>query len=546
MINIQNLYSGINVQHGKRVVDGGVLRRARQLSPFARNVNRIHQLTQTNNLFTPQLNSHLLGMITSLDSKYLEVDLGNFLYAMRVLTNGNDISLEISRQLRIGGELVVLFRSGNNVGGYFKNEDRPIGIPIAQPRSILINPKELEFLSSSIVNNLQKATQSADPFIRRTASRILEQFRESIFQRRIDLRNTLFSSATTEMVPFLIYMLTLPELDQTDRIEIAEILMRLRVNQGRDFLIANFRDFLIANFDSEGFGIRTPVAEVFGKVGDLLSIEPLQSALQDRDVSVRKTAIEALGYSGDPAARGILLALLNGIDDPLDFQIRVAAIKSLNRFTTITDEALLLAQLENENCLVRLAAAESLEENFGHFGIARNTALTILKSFMKNYDSMNRAYESMSRTLNAIEAVKVLGKFGNYNDYYFLSFSKLFTDSSSFKKLLEEAAIKAMGEIGIPSASETVLSILRDPNKDINIRTIALETLVKIMDEESISKLLNDEKVDQSLLSLVLAKATLFNQLIETLQSINDTNTRSAIKSSQQELEDGLIEDLWH
>lgn len=72
---------------------------------------------------------------------------------------------------------------------------------------------------------------------------------------------------------------------------------------------------LIDALKNEHSSVRWTAAEALGKSGDTRVIPPLKDALQDENSSVRRAVIEALGKLGKPAISPLIDALENGDDD---------------------------------------------------------------------------------------------------------------------------------------------------------------------------------------------------------------------------------------
>jgi HEAT repeat protein len=247
----------------------------------------------------------------------------------------------------------------------------------------------------------------------------------------------------------------------------------------------------ISALRDEDWSIREEAARLLGSLKDPRAVPPLIVLLRDQDRSVREAAIGALREIGAPAVEALGTCLTQA-----DLSVQESASAVL---TTIADERVLpqlITALRSGDWIVRMHAAKAL-------GRVRNAdAVEPLIPLLQ--DKVKAVREEAAATLAAIgdpaipslldalrhedwlvrlHAVESLGKARSHRAVEPL-LSVLFNDRDS---AVREDAVRALGEIGDPTAVDYLFTAMREPS----LRTLAVEALGRIGDPRAVPALID-------------------------------------------------------
>ncbi len=218
--------------------------------------------------------------------------------------------------------------------------------------------------------------------------------------------------------------------------------------------------------------VRMNAATALGELRDSRAVDPLITTLKDKDIEVRRKSATALGQIGDIKAVFPLVALLKYSDKVL----RSCAIEGLKKMGLPALDLLILS-LEKKDYSVRSDAAMAL----GEIGDAR-----AIKPLLKTLRRTDR------------EVVEALGKLGwkptNDEDSAWYWIAKhdwknciavgapavlpLLEILNSGSGYMRKDAAYALGQIGDPRATESLIDALRD--RDYELRNRAIYALGRI------------------------------------------------------------------
>jgi HEAT repeat protein len=246
----------------------------------------------------------------------------------------------------------------------------------------------------------------------------------------------------------------------------------------------------IAALRDEDWGVREDAALALGQSGDPRGVRPLIEALRDSDRAVQTAATSALTAIGEPA----VMDLSSCLRDP-DLSVQEAAALILS---SIADERVvdpLMSALLSEDWVVRMHASRALGRLASLQAIdtlvlllqdkvpaVRDEAMLALKAMGKQV--VSPLLETLTNKdwrvrLKTTETLGVLGS--NAAVQPLLEIVNNDPDTA-----VRQDAIRALGSIGDPSATECLLSLLDEPRLQIQ----AIEALGKIGDRRSVPALL--------------------------------------------------------
>ena len=230
---------------------------------------------------------------------------------------------------------------------------------------------------------------------------------------------------------------------------------------------------LISAVNVIDLSVRLAVIGALGNIKDKRASEPLVSKLNDADYRVRSLVVEALGkIDGEKFAEHLIRALQDNSEE-----VRIAAIYSLERIDeNLVVEPLILA-LKDESEKVRIAAIYSL----GNMEYVRNFApLTVVSALKDRSDNVRFA------------AAKALG---NINDRRVIG--PLTAALNDVRDKVRLAAVNSLGNMDRPEVIKPLLSALG--NDDINVEIAAIEHLGNKDDERVIVPLIRALKSNDSI-----------------------------------------------
>ena len=210
---------------------------------------------------------------------------------------------------------------------------------------------------------------------------------------------------------------------------------------------------------------------IFRALSELRGIEPLISALKDKDINLRKAAAKALGEIKDPRAVEFLISALKDKES----YVRYAAAKVLGEIEDPRAIAPLISALWDEDIEVYEAAVEALDK--------------INPKWMETVEAKNKVTEF----INALKdensclryvAAEALGEIKDPRAVEPLIFALKDEESG-----VRSAAAKALGKIEDPRAVEPLISALKD--KDWDVREAAAEALGEIKDPRAVAPLIS-------------------------------------------------------
>nr|WP_287697175.1 HEAT repeat domain-containing protein [Microcystis sp. M058S1] len=288
--------------------------------------------------------------------------------------------------------------------------------------------------SNEVVNELLKALEDSDKYVRRNAAEALGKI-----------------GSETAIAGLL---KALEDSNKDVRRKAVEALAKI----GSETAIAE----LLKALEHSDKYVRWKAAEALGNIGSETAIARLLKALEHSDNYVRGDAAFALGKIGSETA---IPGLLKALEDS-DEYVRWNAVKALGNIGTETAIAGLLKALEHSDWYVRRKAAEALGK------IGSEIAIPGLLKALEDSDGFVRR-----------KAAEALGKIGS--ETAIAGLLKALEDSN---KDVRRKAAEALGKIGSETAIAGLLKALEDSNKDV--RRNAAEALGKIGSETAIPGLL--------------------------------------------------------
>jgi len=208
--------------------------------------------------------------------------------------------------------------------------------------------------------------------------------------------------------------------------------------------------------------VRCEAAEALGESGNAQAIEPLISALGDKDGSLRSRAVEALGKLGDERA---IEPLVRALEDE-DFSVRYNAAEALGKIGPEAVPALIQA-LGDGNKDVRRAAVLAL----GKIGSGAKGAVPTL---------IHQALGDGNMDVRRI-AAWALGEIGSEAKEAVPTLIQALGDED---KDVRVAAVKALGKIGL-EAKEAVPALIQAlGDEDWSVRWRAAEALKAITGQD--------------------------------------------------------------
>ncbi len=245
----------------------------------------------------------------------------------------------------------------------------------------------------------------------------------------------------------------------------------------------------IAALNDTDWGVREDAASALGNFQDARSVQPLIRALKDEDRSVRMAATTSLTAIGEPA----VLPLGHSLQD-LDSNVQEIAASIL---ATIGDDRVaeaLIAALLNPNWIVRSHAAKAL----GRIGDSRaiDTLILLLQ------DKVPAVRDDAGAAIKALGEISIppLLDLLQHKDWKIriraveaLALIKPKTAVEPLLKLgledpdtaVRQDAIRAVGEIGDPSALQGLFTALEQPT----LKTYAITALGNIGDPQALPTL---------------------------------------------------------
>jgi len=247
-------------------------------------------------------------------------------------------------------------------------------------------------------------------------------------------------------------------------------------------------------------------------LADFKGIEPLLSALKDKDSDVREGVVNALGKIKDPRAVEPLISALK----EEYWRVREEAAKALGKIKDPRAVEPLISALKEEYWRVREGAAEALKE------IKDPRAVEPLISALKDKDW--RVREEAAKALGEInpkwmeteEAKRKVPEFisalkdkdGGVREAAFEALGKInpkWRETEEAKRKVPEfisalkdkdwsvrgAAAIVLGEIKDPRAVEPLISALKDKDEDWYVRYVAAKALGKIKDPQTVELLIS-------------------------------------------------------
>jgi len=249
---------------------------------------------------------------------------------------------------------------------------------------------------------------------------------------------------------------------------------------------------LVTALKDKDKSVRKAAAEALGQIADPRALEPLIGTLQDRNAFVRRAAAGALGHLPDPRAVDALAAILN---DTLD---RDAAFSALVTIGAPCVPAL-VATLKDDKFSVRTDAAKAL----GQIGDAR--AVEPLIATLR--DSKEPVREAAAEALDRLgwspdsgeaEAAYWVAKarwdkcVGDAAVGRLIAVLEDRSDSFSSRPV-PWGAVKALGRIADPRAVEPLIAVLEDRSDSFSfdrVREGAAEALGRIGDPRAVDPLI--------------------------------------------------------
>lgn len=308
--------------------------------------------------------------------------------------------------------------------------------------------------------------------------------------------------------------------DRKQRAKVIEAFIGFK-DGGQKFLA--LRELMNALQHHKNPAVRSGAAETLGLMGDSATVVALLNALSDPDDRVRQEVVTALGALGDPIAlqplmdilestehKGIrrraivalgLLAnnqaiplLMNALEDQ-DVVIRRTAVEAVERIRDPRKSGLFVRMLTDENAEVRLLAANALDRMSWNpatdreqiaYNIAKGNWDSPLLSSPEAVESLlNVLHDERPKNINArVNAVLVLGKIGEKR-----AVEPLMNIAEHDYGTLRETVVTALGDIGDVRAVELLIRALNDRNP--NIRMAAAAALGKFNDPRAIEVLIH-------------------------------------------------------
>jgi HEAT repeat protein len=207
-------------------------------------------------------------------------------------------------------------------------------------------------------------------------------------------------------------------------------------------------------YDNYNIDLHTRVVYALGILGDPLALDPLIKAYHEQHKYVRYAVIETLGQFHDPRALDILKEALC---DPDDFNVRLAAVRSISRLNDSHAIVPLIKAVYDDAVSVSREASKALDKLLEH----PDAVQELITALIENRDDRVR-----------IKAAKLLA--GSRDPRAVEPLIKALRDENMGVRL---EAVKGLKEFSDPGIVESLIQALEDKDNDNNIRSEAIFAL---------------------------------------------------------------------
>ena len=254
---------------------------------------------------------------------------------------------------------------------------------------------------------------------------------------------------------------------------------------------------IIALLKDKDMRVRKAAVEVLGEINDKRAVEPFIALLKNKRSNVRVEAADALGEMKDKRAVKPLIALLKYKDwDYRDWDIQIAAMNALGKIgdPRSVEPLVAVAKAKGKDSMdrkIRSIAVRALGE------IKDKRAVEPLIALLKDKDMRRVAVRALGEIKDK-RAVEPLIKLLDEDDAPFVSEVLANIGEPAIKALTEALTDKrwsvrsrsayALGKIGNEQAVGPLIALLKDSNKSVLIA--AAQALGKIKDERAVEPLI--------------------------------------------------------
>lgn len=299
------------------------------------------------------------------------------------------------------------------------------------------------------VDSLHRSLQEPDPDVRKFAVDILGDIRDG------------------RSVPLLIEMLTDP--DQNVRVASAEALGKIRDRRAVDALLG-----CLARYDQNWLDYAA--AEALGEIGDERALGPLIAALER--AGLREPVLESIGKIGNV---GTLTPLIDGLADPVRIvrEVSVVALTTIYRKSSSSDRDRIIT-------VVRKSAGDRIVDFLEEMVVASTGDLQKATLAVMGWAGRKRSIPKMLSVLKEEDMeeamVQALGRMDEN------SIDLLMEYLNDANPLVRRTTTRVLGSRGRIQAEDRLIELLRDENG--HVRSTAAETLGHLKSRKSIPALL--------------------------------------------------------
>ncbi|MCU4799835.1 HEAT repeat domain-containing protein [Halobacteria archaeon HArc-gm2] len=240
-------------------------------------------------------------------------------------------------------------------------------------------------------------------------------------------------------------------------------------------------------FDDPDPRVRARAARACGKIADPRATSPLEGLLTDRSAEVRREAADALGSIGNRQALQALLPLYQDDND----RVRQIAVGGFGSFENDRPVDYLVAALTDDSPTVRRTAVYSLVELLSNVPTERSHDIreTVVEKLSQTDDAsvvvpLVEILEESTQGAQRRNTAWLLGRVTGEEERRRV-IDALVTALGEDDQMLRQFAATSLAELGGEKVEDPLLDIVKDGDRDPEVRAQAIFTLGKVGGERS-------------------------------------------------------------
>jgi len=240
-------------------------------------------------------------------------------------------------------------------------------------------------------------------------------------------------------------------------------------------------------FDDPDPRVRARAARACGKIADPRATSPLEGLLTDRSAEVRREAADALGSIGNRQALQALLPLYQDDND----RVRQIAVGGFGSFENDRPVDYLVAALTDDSPTVRRTAVYSLVELLSNVPTERSHDIreTVVEKLSQTDDAsvvvpLVEILEESTQGAQRRNTAWLLGRVTGEEERRRV-IDALVTALGEDDQMLRQFAATSLAELGGEKVEDPLLDIVKDDDRDPEVRAQAIFTLGKVGGERS-------------------------------------------------------------